>query len=64
MSYPPTIYYECEICGHNHPWEWNGDCRDDAYRFTDEQLDKMHGLNGYEIRTWEERLVEDAEDDL
>src|SRR4051794_12388179 len=23
---PLRTYYECGICGHNHPVEWNGDC--------------------------------------
>ena len=31
------IIYECGICGGCHPWEWDGDCRDDANRYADEQ---------------------------
>jgi hypothetical protein len=27
--------YDCEICGHFHPWNWNGDCRDNENRFSD-----------------------------
>ncbi len=38
-------YYECTICGHFHPLEWNGDCRDDVNRFTEEQLEEKHGQN-------------------
>ena len=25
--------YECGICDCYHPWDWDGDCRDDANRF-------------------------------
>ena len=25
--------YLCGICEHLHPWDWNGDCRDDANRY-------------------------------
>lgn len=31
-------YYECGICDHLHPWGWDGDCRDDANRFTNEDV--------------------------
>lgn len=54
------IYYECGICGHAHPWEFNGDCRDNANRFTFESLDSKHGADGYELRSMEERLEADA----
>lgn len=53
-------YYACEICGHNHPWDWNGDCRDDANRFTDEQLDAKYGPSGYELADMTERVTADA----
>jgi hypothetical protein len=39
---PPT-FYECGCCGHMHPANWDGDCRDDANRFTNDQLDTMYG---------------------
>ena len=37
--------YRCGICESIHPWEWDGDCRDDANRFagTDEYAEK-HGV--------------------
>jgi hypothetical protein len=41
-------YYDCGICGHNHPLGWDGDCRDDANRFTHEALDKKYGVDGWE----------------
>ena len=70
-------YYECGICGHLHPWSFNGDCRDDANRFTFEQLDATHGKpvfteawhmhledrqgGGYVVSTMDERVVADME---
>lgn len=44
-SVQTPIYYDCGICGHNHPIAWDGDCRDDANRFTDAQLDEKHGAD-------------------
>lgn len=38
----PT-FYDCGICGHWHPVDWNGDCRDDANRFTTSQLEDTYG---------------------
>ena len=29
--------YECGICGEIHLWEWDGDCREDANRYEDEE---------------------------
>lgn len=52
-------YYECDICGHNHPWDFNGDCRDDSNRFTDEALDAKHGAHGYELVPMSDRLEAD-----
>lgn len=39
----PRMFYECGICDHYHPADWDGDCREDANRFTADALDKMHG---------------------
>jgi hypothetical protein len=44
MSLPR--YYECCICGHYHPRDWNGDCRDDAHRFTLQEIESVYGLEG------------------
>lgn len=33
-NYAP-IFYECGCCGAYHPWDWDGDCRDDANRLAD-----------------------------
>jgi hypothetical protein len=51
-------YYDCEICGYYHPWEWNGDCRDDAARFTDEELDAKHPL-GWVLLSMDDRVNAD-----
>jgi hypothetical protein len=45
-------YYDCGICGHYHPIDWNADCRDDANRFTAAQLDERHGANGWAETPW------------
>lgn len=52
-------YYDCEICGGIHPWEFNGDCRDDANRFTAEALDTKHGQHDYELLPMDERVAAD-----
>ena len=39
-------YYECGICNCYHPADWDGDCRDDSNRFTDDQLEAKHGPLG------------------
>lgn len=36
-------YYLCGGCCHYHPKGWTGDCRDDANRFTQDDLDEKHG---------------------
>jgi hypothetical protein len=49
MKYPnnpaPNVdhqfkFYECGICSYYHSALWDGDCREDAARFTVEQLDE------------------------
>lgn len=41
-------FYSCGICDHCHPIDWNGDCRDDANRFTSAALDERYGPEGWE----------------
>ena len=43
----PT-YYECGICDHLHAAWWDGDCRQDNARFTMEDLEDMHGPEGWQ----------------
>lgn len=51
-----AVYYDCGICGGIHQWRFNGDCRDNANRFTPDQLDAKHGPLSYELRSMEERV--------
>ena len=51
MTKPKRKFYACDICGAWHPAEWNGDCRDDANRFSTYDLDDKYGPwpDGWEI---------------
>lgn len=57
------IIYKCGCCDSFHPWEWDGDCRDDAHRIelSPEEYAETLGINpsGIEIRSMEERLDAD-----
>ncbi len=54
------IIYECGICGEYHPWEFNGDCRDDANRIHPDHIEAMEYLEeNLEIRTMDERVAAD-----
>jgi hypothetical protein len=56
------FYIECGCCGHFHPKGFYGDCRNDAYRFTSDQLDEKHGgREGWDYLSEEDQLR--AEDD-
>ena len=50
------VYYRCGICDHYHRASWDGDCREDGARFFSDQMDEMHGMNG-----WEEIDMEDID---
>ncbi len=52
-------YYECDICSAIHPWDWDGDCREDAARFHCDTLDAEHGPFGYELRRMDDRTAAD-----
>ncbi len=64
-----TILYECEICYCIHPWDWNGDCRDDANRYNGiEDFEERTGISEFneatgklqiELRSMDERLEAD-----
>lgn len=41
-------FYDCGICGHWHPANWDGDCRDDANRYTSDDLDTRYGSDGWQ----------------
>lgn len=56
------VLYECGICDCLHPWNWNGDCREDAARFGDvSEYAEKHGISeqDVEVRLWEERVNAD-----
>jgi len=55
------IIYECGICDCYHPWDWEGDCRDDANRFMPEEYAEQIGVDeaDLDIRTMEERIAAD-----
>lgn len=53
-------YYECGICECIHPWDWNGDCRDDANRFACDELDAKHGALNWELLGMDDRVAADA----
>lgn len=43
---PPT-FEECGCCGHYHRPDYFGDCRNDAQRFSANDLDDKFGPNGW-----------------
>ncbi len=56
------IIYECGICGSYHPWDWNGDCRVDEYRYADvEDYAERTGVSIWdvEVRGMDERVEAD-----
>jgi hypothetical protein len=44
---PITRYTSCGCCEHYHPIAFAGDCRDDANRFSAQDLDDKHGPEGW-----------------
>lgn len=53
------VLYECGICSCYHQWGWNGDCRQDAYRYgSPEEYAKSKGIgvNHVEVREMAERV--------
>jgi hypothetical protein len=57
------ILYDCEICGGLHPWEWDGDCRDDANRYgAPEDYATKHKVSILEIqvRSMDDRVAADS----
>lgn len=48
LEQPKAQFYYCGGCGHWHPPEFMGDCRDDANRFTTSELEDRYGQDGFE----------------
>ena len=60
----PVKLYECGICSCLHPWNWDGDCREDANRYgTSQEYAEKHGIsdNDIEVYSWEDRQAADTE---
>lgn len=58
------IIYECEICSAYHPWDWQGDCRDDTNRFASpEEYAESLGLQStqIDIRSMDDRVAADEQ---
>lgn len=57
-----AMLYDCTICNSLHPWEFNGDCRDDANRYSDAEdyaeRNKIE-IECIEVRTMDERIAAD-----
>jgi hypothetical protein len=54
--------YECNICSCYHPWDWNGDCREDKARFgSPEEFAATQGISVFdvEVRSMDERTEAD-----
>lgn len=52
-------FEQCGCCGLLHHRTYMGDCRDDASRFTHDQLDKRWGVDGWREITLEEQEAQD-----
>lgn len=65
VAFPPDhevkvarmAYEECGCCGHLHRPGYTGDCRNDEARFTFDQLDAVHGPDGWTEVTLEEQTL-------
>jgi hypothetical protein len=61
----PIVLYRCEQCDSLHRWEFAGDCRDNAERFSDEddfvrrRVLAADITRPIEIRSWENRWKAD-----
>ena len=53
-------YYECEICGGIHHWEWNSDCRE-KYANVRDEVDSLEadGID-VEILSMADRIAADV----
>lgn len=59
----PHTLYECGICCCVHPWYWNGDCREDANRYSDAEdyaAKKNVSVYDVDVLSWEERVAADV----
>ena len=58
---PGKVYYsDCDVCGQFHPEEWDGDC--DHMQYSGEELDSMHGTEGWMLEAFTELVWVSDED--
>lgn len=58
-----VVLFECGICDQLHPWEFGGDCRDDANRYSciEEYAERNKLMDfEFEVRSMCDRLAADA----
>jgi hypothetical protein len=56
-------YVECGSCGGFHRSDYWGDCRNDAERFTAEDLDTKHGPNNWDYLSIEDQMRAESDPD-
>lgn len=59
------VLYECGICSCYHPWDWDGDCRDDYNRWgSPEEYARAKGVSAdeVEVRSMDDRVAADEGD--
>lgn len=58
------MVYECGVCSRYHPWEWSGDCRDNAHRYADLKevaARQRVPVSHVDVLSWEDRCRADGE---
>ena len=55
-----AVFVECGSCGCWHPRDGAMDCRDDAQRFTPDELDEHYGAGRWEEITLDEQEADDG----
>lgn len=63
MPEPIHRLYECGCCECYHPWDWDGDCREDAQRYgSPEEYAEAIGVSAFEVEVLsaEERAAADV----
>lgn len=62
MATKNAVLYACGICECYHPWEFNGDCRDNANRYGSPEayaVTKHLSVNQVDVRYDRVRYVDD-----
>ena len=56
------VLYECDICTCYHPWDFGGDCREDANRYgAPEEYAEQHKVkpSDVDVRSMDDRVAAD-----